>query len=302
MRPHLEDLRALQEKALNISRSPVLGSFGSEWEDLSNKIGDYITFLKGDDSDVEVKLASLIQEDSRDQKTWKNLFPFLFLKNNDDHPEDPENQDDLDDEEQSGDTDEEQQTFHAYNECPGGPLYHSGGYRRHNHFRDFSKDFTGGCEGMNFVSNELREAVLEVCPKKALEPIEMKQVLKKAGFASMYQHSIQIGSQLNLFPAARFTPYEREQLDGYFSATEEAWNSLSPLEKMDPTTGKIRKSILPLSYLTSKYLQFLGKWEYLFLTRMPKNMARLRFYDSVWKAICLRNEWDFRPTRQDFCV
>ena len=292
LRPFKEAFEELRIRAHSISKSPVLGSFGEEWESLATRIGDFLGFLDSDDSDIDLRLASLLQKNDRSEKSWKEAFPFLFKK--EDSVATPI-------EEEAPESEEQDENYLGYGECPRGPLYQTGGYQRHNHFRDFRKDLMGGSDEFQ-VGKELRDAIRSVCPKRELQPTEMKGVLRKAGFASMYQHSVQIGSQLNLFSAAKFTPFEREQLDGFFVATEAAWNLLGPEEKMDPTTGRIRTSILPLSYLTSKYLQFLGKWEFLFLTRMPKNMARLRFYDRVWKAICKRNDWDYVPTRQDFCV
>ena len=113
---------------------------------------------------------------------------------------------------------------------------------------------------------------------------KVKEILKKLRSNKYYEHVPHIINRLNGLPMPNLTPDLEEKLRNMFKQIQ------TPFLKYSPPG---RKNFLSYSYVLHKFIQLLGKDEYLPFFALLKSREKLFIQDSIWKQICEELGWDF---------
>lgn len=113
---------------------------------------------------------------------------------------------------------------------------------------------------------------------------KVRAILKKLKLAKYYEHTPHIIHKLNGLPIPNFEPELEEKLRTMFKIIQPLFLKHMP---------KGRKNFLSYSYILFKFIQLLGRDEFLPNFNLLKNREKLHQQDQVWKKICEELEWDF---------
>lgn len=120
-----------------------------------------------------------------------------------------------------------------------------------------------------------------------VDQMRIKDILKKLNLNKLYEHVPHIFHKLTNLPVPNFSPEFEEQLRNMFKITQPLFLKYAP-----PT----RKNFLSYSYSIHKFIQLLGKNEYLKHFPLLKSRQKLHEQDIIFKKICSEIGWPFYPS------
>ncbi len=112
----------------------------------------------------------------------------------------------------------------------------------------------------------------------------VRGILKKLKLTKYYEHTPHIIHKLNGLPIPNFEPELEEKLRTMFKIIQPLFLKYAP---------RNRKNFLSYSYILFKFVQLLGRDEFLPNFSLLKNREKLHQQDMVWKKICNELSWDF---------
>jgi hypothetical protein len=121
----------------------------------------------------------------------------------------------------------------------------------------------------------------EITPKK------IKEILKRLKSNKYYEHVPHIINKLNGIPIPHFESDLEEKLRTMFKMIQPSFLRHAPIN---------RKNFLSYSYVLNKFLQLLGKDEYLISFPLLKSRDKLYLQDQIFKKICEDLQWQFIPS------
>ena len=117
-----------------------------------------------------------------------------------------------------------------------------------------------------------------------LTPKKIKEILKRLNANKYYEHVPHIINRLNGIPIPHFEPELEEKLRNMFRQIQGSFLRHSPPR---------RKNFLSYSFVLHKFLQLLGKDEYLSVFPLLKSRDKLMAQDQIFKKICEDLNWQF---------
>ena len=117
-----------------------------------------------------------------------------------------------------------------------------------------------------------------------LKTKQVRSILKKLKLTKYYEHTHHIIHKLNGLPIPNFEPDLEEKLRTMFKIIQPLFLKHAPVN---------RKNFLSYSYVIYKFLELLGRDEYLSNFNLLKNREKLHQQDIVWKKICDDLGWEF---------
>ena len=117
-----------------------------------------------------------------------------------------------------------------------------------------------------------------------LTPKKIKEILKRLNANKYYEHVPHIINRLNGIPIPHFEPELEEKLRNMFRQIQGSFLRHSPSK---------RKNFLSYSFVLHKFLQLMGKDEYLPLFPLLKSRDKLMAQDEIFKKICEDLNWQF---------
>ena len=174
----------------------------------------------------------------------------------------------------------------SYKEAPPDVVYFS--YKRINHFNEWISQIQGK-ETTDIPDEVYDNILLEIKKQKIsnmadLTRTKVKEILKKLKINKYYEHVPHIINKLNGLPSPHFDPELEEKLRSMFKQIQPLFLKHSPT---------LRKNFLSYSYIIIKFLQLLGKDEYIPYLSLLKSREKLHQQEIVWKKICAELNWEF---------
>lgn len=161
-------------------------------------------------------------------------------------------------------------------------------YKRINHFREWLNQFQAKqspdipeCvfKDIIFELNKNRITDLSILNRK-----KMKQILKKLGYNSYYEHVHYIINKLSNLPPPKITRDMERIFIKMFNKIESIWQIYKP-----PT----RKNFLSYPYVLYKFCELLELDHLLHCFQLHKDYDKLMEDDEIWKKICDALNWEF---------
>lgn len=115
----------------------------------------------------------------------------------------------------------------------------------------------------------------------------MREILKKLELNKYYDHVHHIISRINGEPPPKLTKELENELKNMFKQIQKPFAECCP---------KKRTNFLSYSYVIRKFLELLGKYEYIKFFPLLKSREKLYHQDLVFKCICKKLEWKFYPS------
>lgn len=116
---------------------------------------------------------------------------------------------------------------------------------------------------------------------------KVKEILKTLKNNKYYEHIPHIINKLNGIPTPHFELEIEEKLRSMFKQIQPLFLKYAP---------KSRKNFLSYSFVIHKFMQLLGKDEYLSFFSLLKARDKLNQQDIIWKKICNELHWEFIPS------
>ena len=113
---------------------------------------------------------------------------------------------------------------------------------------------------------------------------KVKEILKGLRLNKYYEHVPHIINKLNGLPTPHFDPELEDKLRSMFKQIQPLFLKYAP---------GIRKNFLSYSFVLHKFVQLLGKDEYLPYFPLLKSREKLHQQDMIWKKICEELNWEF---------
>lgn len=117
-----------------------------------------------------------------------------------------------------------------------------------------------------------------------LQPKKIKEILKRLKQNKYYEHIPHIINKLNGIPIPHFEPELEEKLRNMFRQIQGSFLRHSP---------RARKNFMSYSYVLHKFLQLLGRDEYLSAFPLLKSRDKLMLQDQIFQKICEDLNWQF---------
>lgn len=161
-------------------------------------------------------------------------------------------------------------------------------YKRINHFNEWLSQIQGK-ETTEIPEDIYDNILLEIKKQRitnmaGLRTDKIKEILKKLRANKYYEHAPHIKHKLNGIPIPHLEPELEEKLRTMFRLIQ------PPFLKYMPVS---RKNFLSYSYVLHKFIQLLGKDEYLPNFPLLKSRDKLQQQDQIWKKICEELNWHF---------
>ncbi len=140
------------------------------------------------------------------------------------------------------------------------------------------------------IPEEIYDAILLEIKKQRISNMadlkiaKIKDILKKLKLNKYYEHAAHIKHKLNGLPIPHLEPDLEEKLRTMFKLTQPAFLKFMP---------STRKNFLSYSYVLHKFIQLLGRDEYLVNFPLLKSRDKLQQQDQIWKKICEDLGWHF---------
>lgn len=177
----------------------------------------------------------------------------------------------------------------SYNESiPDKPGYP---YKRINHYSEWLSQFQA--KESTEIPKEVYDQILTELHKnrihnlKTLTSKKIKEVLKRLGLTSYYEHAPHIVSKLSGLPPPTISRETEERLRKMFKQIQE------PFEKHCP---KHRINFLSYSYVLHKFCELLELDDFIKCFPLLKSREKLREQDKIWKKICKEVRWQYIPS------
>lgn len=177
----------------------------------------------------------------------------------------------------------------SYKEPPREVCYFA--YKRINHFNEWLAQFQA--KESTDIPTELYDSILLELKKEridnmeSLNPIKIREILKKLKQNKYYEHVAHIINKINGKPPPIMDRKTEEELRRMFKKIQ------MPFYKHCP---KNRKNFLSYSYVLHKFVQLLELDDFLDCFLLLKSREKLHQQDLIWKKICEDLKWEFIPS------
>ena len=161
-------------------------------------------------------------------------------------------------------------------------------YRRSNHFSEWLAQVQG--REYTDIPNEVIDAILvEINKEKitnmaSLTNAKVRQILRTLRYHKFYEHSNFILHKISGVPPPQLGEDIEEKLRQMFDAVQ------GPFLKHAP---KGRTNFLSYAYVLRKFLEMLGKTEFLHHFPLQKSRDKVWMCEVTWKKICEELNWPF---------
>lgn len=174
----------------------------------------------------------------------------------------------------------------SYKDPPKEISYFS--YKRINHYQEWLNQIQGK-ETTDIPEEVFDKIMLElkvqrITNMKDINRQKIKDILKKLKINKYYEHIPYILNRITGIPNPNLTPELEETLRNMFRDIQVPFLKHSPLN---------RKNFLSYSYVIHKFIQILGKNEYLKYFPLLKSREKLHQQEEIWKKICVDLKWPF---------
>lgn len=174
----------------------------------------------------------------------------------------------------------------SYKEPPSEVTYYQ--YRRGNHYNEWINQIQG--KEYTDIPNDVIDAILvelnrqKVTNMAALTPLKVRGILRKLKLTKYYEHVAFILYKLSGVPPARLGEETEEKLRQMFDAVQ------GPFLRHAP---KDRTNFLSYGYVLRKFLEMLGKHEFLQFFPLQKSRDKVWMCEMTWRKICDELGWPF---------
>ena len=174
----------------------------------------------------------------------------------------------------------------SYKDPPKEISYFS--YKRINHYQEWLNQIQGK-ETTDIPEEVFDKIMLElkvqrITNMKDINRQKIKDILKKLKINKYYEHIPYILNRITGIPNPNLTPELEEKLRNMFRDIQVPFLKHSPLN---------RKNFLSYSYVIHKFIQILGKNEYMKYFPLLKSREKLHQQEEIWKKICVDLKWPF---------
>tara|TARA_Y100000385_G_C12852285_1_gene533643 strand:+ start:108 stop:734 length:627 start_codon:yes stop_codon:yes gene_type:complete len=174
----------------------------------------------------------------------------------------------------------------SYKDPPKEISYFS--YKRINHYQEWLNQIQGK-ETTDIPEEIFDKIMLELKKQRIINVKEInrqkvKEILKKLKINKYYEHIPYILNRITGIPNPNLTQELEEKLRNMFKEIQVPFLKHSPL---------VRKNFLSYSYVIHKFIQILGKDEYLRYFPLLKSREKLHQQEEIWKKICKDLGWKF---------
>jgi len=174
----------------------------------------------------------------------------------------------------------------SYKDPPKEISYFS--YKRINHYQEWLNQIQG--KETTDIPEEVFDKIMielkkqRITNTKDINRQKIKEILKKLKINKYYEHIPYIMNRITGIPNPNLTQELEETLRNMFKEIQVPFLKHSPL---------IRKNFLSYSYVIHKFIQILGKDEYLKYFPLLKSREKLHQQEEIWKKICKDLGWKF---------
>lgn len=174
----------------------------------------------------------------------------------------------------------------SYKDPPKEISYFS--YKRINHYQEWLNQIQG--KETTDIPEEIFDKIMLELKKQRITNIKdinrqkIKEILKKLKINKYYEHIPYILNRITGIPNPNLTQELEEKLRNMFKEIQVPFLKHSPL---------VRKNFLSYSYVIHKFIQILGKDEYLKYFPLLKSREKLHQQEEIWKKICKDLNWKF---------
>ena len=140
------------------------------------------------------------------------------------------------------------------------------------------------------IPDEVFDKILIELKKQRIDDIhdvtrsKIKDILKKLKINKYYEHVPYIMNKITGIPNPHLSTELEDKLKSMFKEIQVPFLKYSPLN---------RKNFLSYSYVLHKFIQLLGKEEYLCYFPLLKSRDKLHQQEQIWKQICNELGWKF---------
>jgi len=161
-------------------------------------------------------------------------------------------------------------------------------YKKINHLNEILNQFQAK-ESTDIPEDVIHEVILELKKRRiqnvaSLDEGQIREILKKLGRNSYYEHAAHILSRLNGNPPPTITPEIEEKVRAMFQEIQAPFLLYCPND---------RTNFLSYSYILYKFFELLELDEYKIYFPLLKSRDRLISHDQIWKKICDYLRWEF---------
>ena len=174
----------------------------------------------------------------------------------------------------------------SYKDPPKEISYFS--YKRINHFSEWLNQIQGK-ETTDIPEDVFNKIMLELNKQRIynlakVTPLKIREILKKNKVNKYYEHIPYILNKITGIPNPHLNTELEEKLKNMFKEIQ------VPFLKYSPNN---RKNFLSYSYVLHKFIQILGKTEFLKHFPLLKSRDKLHQQEQIRKNICLDLKWKF---------
>lgn len=173
-------------------------------------------------------------------------------------------------------------------------------YQRLHHFKDCLAQFQAK-ESTNIPQDIIDKIKAELTKYRItdynrLTPKLLRKFLKKLKLSSYYEHIPHIIYRISGRPAPKIPAHVEERLLKMFLQAEEIFMELLSNNTLTRLGIKNRKNIMRYTFMFYKLFELEGMYEFLDYLILLKCRKKLYKQDQIWKEICMRAGWHFKPT------
>ena len=161
-------------------------------------------------------------------------------------------------------------------------------YKRINHFNEWISQIQG--KETTEIPDEIYDSITMEIKKQKITNVsgitcqKVKEILKKLKINKYYEHVPHIINKLCGVPMPYFYPDMEEKLRSMFKQIQPLFIKYAPPN---------RKNFLSYSYVLHKFVQLLGRDEYLPYFSLLKSREKLHQQDMIWQKICAELNWQY---------
>ena len=134
------------------------------------------------------------------------------------------------------------------------------------------------------ILNEINKMKFDL---KDLNIIMMKDILKRIGLSSYYEHTPFIIHKLTGIPPPTIPREKEDMMRTMFKKIQEPYEKHRPVE---------RTNFLQYGFVLRKFSELLELDDFISCFPLLKSREKLLVQDRVWKKICEELEWQYIPT------
>lgn len=174
----------------------------------------------------------------------------------------------------------------SYKDPPKEISYFS--YKRINHFSEWLNQIQGK-ETTDIPEEVFNKIIIELNKQRlynlaTVTPLKIREILKKHKINKYYEHIPYILNKITGIPNPHLNTELEDTLKNMFKEIQ------VPFLKYSPNN---RKNFLSYSYVLHKFIQILGKTQFLKYFPLLKSRDKLHQQEQIWKHICEDLSWKF---------